>query len=174
MGFTDLLRNSVFMRVVLVLWIVSSVFVVFLLSKIDGIVHGELYNFGLQFSFAWASPYWAIMRWIYVGLLVPSVLSGVALVFGSLNRDDRNKHVIKNVDKPVNGKVQPLRENHMVVSCSNCKRVFGKPLVMLDFSSEGKAKLVNVCPYCNHVLGRADEKSPDAVSIVDLDKKVIR
>jgi len=165
----------VFIRVVLVLWIASSVFVVFLLSKIDGIVHGELYNFGLQFSFAWASPYWAIMRWIYVGLLVPSVLSGVALVFGFLNRDDRNKHIIKNVDTPISGKVQPLRENHMVISCPNCKRVFGKPLVMLDFSSGGKAKLVNVCPYCNHGLGSADEgKESDVdVQVRDLNKRVI-
>ena len=62
MGFRELLGKSVFTRVILVLWLVSSVFVLLLLSKIDGIVHGELYNYGLQFSFAWASPYWAFVR----------------------------------------------------------------------------------------------------------------
>lgn len=61
----------------------------------------------------------------------------------------------------------------MVISCPNCKRVFGKPLVMLDFSG-GKTRLVNVCPYCNHVLGDADEKESDSdVGVVDLNKRVV-
>lgn len=49
-----------------------------------------------------------------------------------------------------------------------------KSHALFEDNSSEKPKLVNVCPYCNHVLGCADEKSPDAVSIVDLDKKVIR
>jgi len=39
----------------------------------------------------------------------------------------------------------------MGISCPKCRRVFGKPLIMLDFGDR-KARLVNVCPYCNHVL----------------------
>lgn len=34
----------------------------------------------------------------------------------------------------------------------SCKKTFGKPMVMPDFST-GKAKLVSTCPYCNKVLG---------------------
>jgi uncharacterized protein with PIN domain len=36
--------------------------------------------------------------------------------------------------------------------------MFGKPLVMLDFSDK-KTQLVNVCPYCNAVLGKASEET---------------
>lgn len=174
MGFRELLGKSVFTRVITVLWLVSSVFILFLLSKIDGIVHSELYNYGLQFSFAWASPYWAFVRLVYVCLAVPSILSVVALVFSFVKRGEGEKPVSKSVEsKPSSGKVQPLKENHMVISCPSCKRVFSKPLVMLDFS-DGKTKLVNVCPYCNTILGSAEEKDSDSeITIADLDKKVI-
>jgi uncharacterized Zn-finger protein len=162
-----------------------------LLGKIDSIVHGDLYNFGLQFSYAWAGPYWAFVRLVYLCLLVPSVLSGVALVFSFLNKSEEHVKLIPKVveNKPIVGKVQPPQpqpqpqaqpqtqtakesQNHMVVSCPSCKRVFGKPLVMLDFSS-GKTRLVNVCPYCNHILGSAEEQKDSDVDIrvVDLNKK---
>jgi uncharacterized Zn-finger protein len=161
-------------RVVLVLWLVSSGFALFLLSRIDWIVHSQLYDYGLQFSLDWAVSYWAFVRLVYVCLAVPLVLSVVVLVFGFVNRGDGEKFVPKSVEtKPSGGRVQPLRENHMVISCPNCKRVFGKPLVMLDFSG-GKTRLVNVCPYCNHVLGDADEKESDSdVGVVDLNKRVV-
>ena len=41
--------------------------------------------------------------------------------------------------------------NELLISCPNCTKVFNRPLVMLDFSS-GNARLVNICPYCNHNL----------------------
>ena len=56
--------------------------------------------------------------------------------------------------RPVGVKAQPLKGNSMLISCPSCKRTFSKPLVILDFGS-GKAKLVNVCPYCNARLGDA-------------------
>ncbi len=43
-------------------------------------------------------------------------------------------------------------------TCPSCKKAFTQPLVMLDFEG-GKSKLVNVCPYCNQVLGNAEEKT---------------
>jgi uncharacterized Zn-finger protein len=41
--------------------------------------------------------------------------------------------------------------------CPSCKKSVGQPLVMLDFEG-GKSKLVNVCPYCNQVLGDTEQK----------------
>jgi hypothetical protein len=177
MGLKDVLGSSVFVRVVLVLWVVSSVVIVFLLGMIDGIVHIQLYQFGLQFSYDWAVPYWGFMRMVYLCLIVPSVLSVVGLVFGVFGRGGGEVPVVKTVEvKPaVVPKVQQsLKEvqNHMVASCPSCKRVFTKPLVMLDFSS-GKTRLVNVCPYCNHILGGADEgeKSMDEIAVRDLEQE---
>ncbi len=44
---------------------------------------------------------------------------------------------------------------------------------MLNFES-GKNKLVNVCPYCNHVLGNAENEksSKNDFQITDSDKKL--
>jgi hypothetical protein len=66
-----------------------------------------------------------------------------------------------------------LRENHMGVSCLKCRRVFIEPFIVLGFGS-GKTRLVNVCPYCNHVLGDADagEKERGEVRVGDLEKEV--
>jgi uncharacterized Zn-finger protein len=63
--------------------------------------------------------------------------------------------------------------NSMVISCPSCKKVFGRPLVMLNFEG-GKTRLVNVCPYCNHVLGNAEnEQTPKSdFQIADEDKKL--
>jgi uncharacterized Zn-finger protein len=74
--------------------------------------------------------------------------------------------------KPVGRAAKALEQNHMLISCPKCKKVFSKPLVMLDFSS-GKTRLVNVCPYCNHVLGSAEEAEKEDVGVFDLEKKKV-
>ena len=157
-----------FVRVVLVLWLVSSGFVVFLVLRVDDVVHRELYNFGLQFSFVWAVPYWSFVRLLFLCLFVPGFLSGVVLVFSVLGRNgEREVKVVRRE------KVEPVREgNHLLASCPKCKRVFGKPLVMLDFGG-GKTRLVNVCPYCSHVLGSADDEGVE-VGVVDLQEGEVR
>ena len=37
-------------------------------------------------------------------------------------------------------------------SCPHCGRDFNRPLVTLDFST-GTTRIVNVCPFCKHILG---------------------
>ena len=173
MTLKDLLLSHWLTRVVLVLWLVSSALVIYFLSRIDSIVHGELYSFGLQFSYDWAVGYWVALRFIYICLAVPMIWSVFALGASFRNKSDNVRESVKSVqNKPVPVSVrkpEPLRDSSMVISCPKCKRVFGKPLVMLDFSNgDEKARLVNVCPYCNHVLGRAQEKVEDvAVGVVD-------
>jgi uncharacterized Zn-finger protein len=155
-----------FVRVILVLWLVSSCFVLVFLGRIDDVVHRELYGFGLQFSFVWAEPYWAFLRLIYLCLAVPMFLSGAVLVLGFLGRGGVERPVVVRRER-----VGPVGEgNHLLASCPKCKRVFAKPLVMLDFAG-GKTRLVNVCPYCSHVLGSADEGVQ--VGVVDLQEREV-
>jgi uncharacterized Zn-finger protein len=178
MSWKGLFSGFWFVRVVLVLWLVSSCFVVFLLGRIDDVVHRELYNFGLQFSTVWAVPYWSFLRLIYVVLFVPGFLSGVALVFSVFGRGEREVKVVKRekvAEKPAEVKPEVVKEsgNHLLATCPKCKKVFSKPLVMLDFSG-GKTRLVNVCPYCNHVLGSADagERDMGEVGVRDVEEEV--
>jgi len=152
-----------FTKVTLVLWLVSGVFVLFLLGRIDYIIHNDLYGFGLQFSFVWADPYWAVLRLIYVCLAVPSILSAIVLGldFWKISKGKGialvkkhasiKKHVPKPVSKPAL-KAENSKRNSTLISCPSCKKTFGKPMTILDFST-GKAKLVNACPYCNKILG---------------------
>jgi len=185
--------------IVLGVWIVNAILVAFLLTRIDSIVHGQLYAYGLQFSHNWADPYWDSVRLIYVFMGVPTALSAIVLgivltrnrkitkeYFARL-RNRRQKvaveaqkvkvetedeaeeiPVVRSSREPelpaepyepemevING-VEAKENNGLLISCPHCKKVFNRPLVMLDFSS-GKTRLVNICPYCNHTLGEASD-----------------
>lgn len=60
--------------------------------------------------------------------------------------------------KPKSGKKQNETPNTNISGvCPGCKKTYTQSLVMLDFE-DGKSKLVNVCPYCNHVLGDTEQK----------------
>ncbi|NWG10641.1 hypothetical protein HXY33_02655 [Candidatus Bathyarchaeota archaeon] len=187
------------MRLAIFFSIFSAAFGIFLLYRLDNTIHGDLYNFGLQFDYNWALPTWTLERLLGVCLILPMVFGTIALVWDV--RRSRNKELVVRRVEPkllqqqsqqprqqppkqqpqpppvstssTDDKAQALRENSMVISCPNCKKVFSKPLVMLDFSSK-KTQLVNVCPYCNTVLGRAcDEVEKDNIDIrtLDLDEK---
>jgi uncharacterized Zn-finger protein len=163
--------NSWLGRVIHVAWLVSSVIVMFLLAHIDNIVHDQLYDFGLQFSFAWANSYWIAFRLIYVCMAVPSILSVIklGLDFWKISKSKETppvkkhasirKHVPKPVSKPAL-KAENSKRNSTLISCPSCEKTFSKPMTMLDFST-GKAKLVNACPYCNKILGDANRSEDE-------------
>jgi hypothetical protein len=160
MTIKDWICSSTAVKAAIILWLVSTGFIVFLLGQIDTIVHHTLYNYGLQFSEAWAIPYWGLLRSIYIFLAVPSFLSGALLILSISNRGGGEKRPIKREEKPapiVKPQPQPMIDNHLYGTCPKCKKVFSKPLTMLDFSG-GKTRLVNVCPYCNYILGTAEEE----------------
>jgi hypothetical protein len=147
-------------RSVLALYLVSSLFAAYMLYQLNGVVHGTLYNYGLQFNNGWAVPYWSLERLLYVYLFVPFFIGCFALIFdlwkSRLERTPRVRRVENNVANGTDGQVVTVgKNNSMMINCPNCNRVFGRPMNMLDFSS-GKTRLVNVCPYCNQVLGDAE------------------
>lgn len=183
-------NNSWLYRAVLMTWIISAMIVMFLLSKIDTIVNVELYKNGLQFSPNWANPYWTYLNLNYIALGVPVALSLFAIAIGFI---PKSKKVAENVAEqqpkaqPVASQEQKRKESSSnntalkeanepsaaEISCPNCGKTFGRPMVMLDFEG-GKSKLVNVCPYCDHVLGSTenDKSSEIDVQIADLDEKL--
>jgi uncharacterized Zn-finger protein len=176
--------------VVLAVWIASAAFGIYLLTRFDTLVHGQLYNFGLRFDQAWASSYYSYMQLMYIALGVPIALSVFSIAIGFKRETDKAPEPAPKL-KPKLTQPQPqprpvvceerkvkVKEvnnsnNSMVISCPSCKKVFGRPLVMLNFEG-GKTRLVNVCPYCNHVLGNAEnEQTPKSdFQIADEDKKL--
>jgi uncharacterized Zn-finger protein len=193
MNLNRIASNQWLNRIVLAAWAVSAILVMFLLTKIDTIINSQLYNFGLQYNRAWANPYHTYTQMALVGLAVPIALSAFAIAVSFAKKTDKEPEaeaahasVTKQTPKPqqqpvVSEERKPKEKenngrenNNMVISCPNCKKVFSRPLVMLNFEG-GKTRLMNVCPYCNHVLGSAeDEKSPEQdFQVADTDKKLI-
>lgn len=174
MDLKGLLTSNWSMRIMVVGWIVTAALSMYMLNNLNMIVHGNLYDFGLQFNYLWANPYWMYLNLIYVALGVSSGLAFFAMMIGYYRSNKvvtkivkvpqkvKEQKIIKkpkiNEDKPVSPpKIAKTNVSNMVISCPNCRKVFGRPMVMLNFE-EGKTRLVNVCPYCNYGLGQKNEE----------------
>ena len=64
----------------LIVMAVASFFVMVSVTQIDRIVHGVLYDFGLQFSYRWAMPYWTSSG-IIVGLSWFNIVASITLIY---------------------------------------------------------------------------------------------
>jgi hypothetical protein len=200
MSLKNMLTSKWFTRIVLVSWIVSAVSILVVFKNMELIVHGQLYDFGLVYSPEWADGFRVLTWMIFVCAGVPMALSGIAIASSFLNVEEvpeRRNTVPKRacpprgitqgsspqaqpaqhtsqVQQPVRESVRPIDNGNCVgISCPECKKVFGKALVMLDFRS-GSNRMVSVCPYCNAVLGyTSDEQSKNESFYVDSpDKKI--
>jgi len=129
----------------------SLVFLFFIsLSGLDFIVHRVLYGYGLRFSYDWAVPYWTSLRLIYVCLAFPAFVTVGIFVFGFWSYLRGGRVVVRRVEKAkVSGGIV---RGSMLFACSRCSKRFSRPILMLDFSG-GRARLVNVCPFCGARLG---------------------
>ncbi len=64
-----------------VLILATIVAVFYSLTLMDDIVHGSLYDYGLQFSLNWANPYWTTLRIVQVLLGVTAAVTVVNAVY---------------------------------------------------------------------------------------------
>ena len=65
------LKLKLSLKIVLLAYAIATAFLIaifMLLFQIGEIVHGQLYDYGLQFSYQCAAPYWTI-EWLIAGLL---------------------------------------------------------------------------------------------------------
>jgi uncharacterized Zn-finger protein len=134
----------------------------------------QLYDFNLEYSLEWAEPYWMYMRLTYAVLVIPTILSIASILLNFYNGPNQiettvtqpqqtqappaaHSHRLVKVDASVTNQNTEItnEDRGMLISCPKCKRVFNTPMLMLDFEGS-KGVLVNVCPYCNRVLGRAE------------------
>jgi len=156
----SLLQDQWLVRLVLIVWVLTSAFTLFLFSNIDRIVHHDLYAYGLQFSVTWADRYWGIAFAIYVCMIVPVVLSVGILGYDVVrNRNGKNR----------NGSARAKRERSKLVTCSKCKKRVNKALVILDFTQK-PPKRIRVCPYCHTVLDSTEEKDSETIHIAEYQK----
>jgi uncharacterized Zn-finger protein len=155
-----------------------------LVYELDMLVHGLLYEYGLVFDYAWASPYWAIQRTLLVTLAVLFILSFIPTAFlaktvilpllerkhlqvtstggGQLqsavsleNRGNKDEEAKSLRSSTSNQEAaDAIHVSAVPMICNKCGKVFNQPLCMFDFRT-GNPRLIHVCPYCNAVLAVA-------------------
>lgn len=64
----------------LILMAVASLLAMISITQIDQLVHGDLYNFGLEFSYRWAMPYW-VNSAVIVGLSLFNIFASIVLTY---------------------------------------------------------------------------------------------
>jgi uncharacterized Zn-finger protein len=187
MSSNRLFNNPRFNRVVmavLLVWIANAAIGIYLLTRFDTLIHSQLYNFGLEFDHAWADTYYFYMQSMYIALFVPVVLSVLSIAAGFKRQTNKTREAAAKLEPRLaqpqprsvvcgERKAKVKESDRRFFSCPNCKKTFSRPLVMLHFEF-GKNRLVNVCPYCSHVLESAENKQmyKSDFQIADVDKKL--
>jgi len=202
MSLRNMLTGKWFTRLVMISWIICTVSVLVVFRNMELIVHGQLYSYGLIFSPEWADAYRVFTWAIFVCLGVPLALSGLALASSFLKVEELPKraNVVPRKVGPPRGVAkaesqqirqtqtrqvqQPVEEAQSIrtdigdcvgILCPECKKVFGRALVMLDFRS-GSNRMISVCPYCNHVLGYTSEEKGknESFHVAPSDKRIVQ
>jgi len=65
----------------LLILITLSALSVFMFTRIDAIVNGDLYNYGLQFSTEWANQYWTYSALMRTSLAIGMIVIGASIAF---------------------------------------------------------------------------------------------
>lgn len=60
---------------------VSAALAVYGLFWLDNIVNGTLYNYGLQFSYEWANPYWSVLRTVQAFIGLTAIFASVSYLY---------------------------------------------------------------------------------------------
>lgn len=77
-------------RLVLIIMAAVSLLVMLMLTQIDNIIHGVLYDFGLRFSYQWAMPYW-INSGLIIGLSWFNIAASFILIYYVYKRRNSQK-----------------------------------------------------------------------------------
>lgn len=129
--------------------------VAYLLLTIDTIVNYQLYQFGLQFSYDWANPYWLFIRMSLALLGIVAATSSFNIAFFFWKRLRKPK-VLNAIQEEANVQQKEARGEKaaqderapLLFQCSSCGRSITHPLRLLEFHSQ-KPEMINVCPFCN-------------------------
>ena len=81
------------LRIILVLLLSAAAmnaFSLFFFTRVDAIVHGDLYNYGLQFSHEWADRYWMWSSWLIGSLTISLTSISVSIISTSFYAHTKN------------------------------------------------------------------------------------
>jgi hypothetical protein len=67
--------------ILLLAGVVMNALSIFFFARLDGVVHGDLYRYGLVFDPEWATQYWVYSRLMMSFLAVAMLVTGISVVF---------------------------------------------------------------------------------------------
>ncbi len=118
--------------------LIAAVSLVYLWVTIDNIVNQVLYEFGLQFSYDWANPYWMFLRvsMVLLGLIIVAALMNITYFFWKkLKEPVLVTRMVKRVEKENEDLQGPPGAS--LYQCTSCGRSVAQPLK------------IDICPFCN-------------------------
>jgi len=73
--------TSIILLALLLVGIALTAFSAYFFTRLDQVVHGDLYRYGLQFNYEWAGQYWAYSRQLTSCLTIAIAIIGIAALF---------------------------------------------------------------------------------------------
>lgn len=119
---------------------IESAWIIYLLMGLDNLVNVELYHFGLQFSYDWASRYWTLLRTALAlsGLIAISALVIIAFSFvPGLSKPILTTKSIAAPRKPAEGDTTPNENGRKFRHNSYRKQ-----------AASSLEAVVYTCPHC--------------------------
>jgi hypothetical protein len=172
--------------------VVSAGLAVYFLFSLDSIVHGTLYNYGLQFDYEWAIPYWNTLRMVQVligSTVALSVFSFLVIYKMQVQMKPKRPRVIETMVKAeVPVKVEPKTEPKVEQTFE--RRIVSQPPLVRETKPElpPQPETVSVeervglfrCGHCNRVFAQPlrmldfHENQPRIISICPFCNEVIQ
>lgn len=111
--------------------------IVYLLMILDNLVNGELYQFGLQFSYDWAYQYWTLLR---MTLALAGLIAGAASITIAFSywAGLRKPVLMTEIAKKTVEAEATLHEQGPVFQCTSCQQKTTNPLRITIYT----------CPDC--------------------------
>ena len=134
---------------------ISAALVAYGLEWLNNIVHGTLYDYGLQFSYDWAYPYWSVLRTVQALIGLTAVFSAVSYLYmyRTYTLVKRRKHEETRAKTEV--EVETEREKKTVSLPPSPTPTFTpipstRELEPESVNLSGKAERVDSLVRCNH------------------------
>lgn len=112
---------------VLVLVAFSSLLAMFGVTRIDNIVHQDLYRYGLQFSYEWAIPYWTMTALVFAmgwfNIIVTSTFQLYVFLHGR-----KEAAVHKEALTPEDARQPPIEEKPAEAAAAETKEMTTPPM----------------------------------------------
>lgn len=185
--------RKVLLLLLLVPVVASAGLAVYFLSSLDSLIHGTLYNYGLQFSYEWAAPYWNTLRMVQLLIGSTAALAVFSFVLSFLVLNKMQVHVkpkktgvVETIVKSETGaavKAEPKTEptpERKILTQSTVRETKPETSRPETGSDEEKMGALFRCNHCNRVFAQPlrmldfHENQPRIISICPFCNEVIQ